>query len=312
MLTRENCKGIWAAIPMSWDEEYRFDIVTFKENVRKMAEAGAHCLYTSGSTGEFYAINFEEFKDMVDALVEATSDYNVFTAVGTTALNTAEVINMVEYCVYKKVDCVMPAFPCWLHPKDEECLQFLKDVCNVSEDIAVLHYNHIRTKRLFNGDDYKETVKLLPENFIGSKSGMPDFMYYADLRNKTPELVHLSSEQMVVPSMMIGAKGFVTVLYNMNPRLIVDLYNFCENKEWDKAMQLQLRICNFTIDVGYPVWNLGYYDPAIDNAFMCVGGFLKIARRIRKPYNPVPSELVRKMKETTEEKYPEFIYNSDF
>jgi len=308
MLTRENCKGIWSAIPMCWDEDYQFDKQTFKDNIIKLADGGADCVYTTGSTGEFYALNFEEFKLMVDALMEATEGKNVITAVGTTSLNTTENIKKIEYCSQKGVDCVMPAFPCWLKPKDEECLLFLKDVCSVSKDIAVLHYNHERTKRLFAGKDYKRVLKDLPKNFIGSKSGKSDFMFYAELIKETPELVHLAADSMIVPAMMLGGKAFVTILYNMNPQPIVNLYNLCKKKDWEKAMKLQQYLSNFIIEVVRPVWDKGYYDPAIDNALMYIGGFLKIERRIRKPYLPVPIDLIEKMKKITKEKYSQLIY----
>ena len=110
MLTRENLHGIWAAVPLEWDENYNFNVDIFKENTKRICENGAHAIYTTGSTGEFYALDLEEFKIMVDAFVEVTSNYDINTGVGTTALNTREVIRMAEYCAEKGIASIMPAF----------------------------------------------------------------------------------------------------------------------------------------------------------------------------------------------------------
>jgi len=108
--------------------------------------------------------------------------------------------------------------------------------------------------------------------------------------------------------MMLGGKAFVTTIYNMNPQPIVDLYNLCKKKDWEKARKLQQYLSNFLIEVVGPVWDKGYYDPSIDNSIMYIGGFLKIERRIRKPYLPVPINLIEKMEKITKEKYSKLIY----
>ena len=65
-LTADEVRGIWAGVTMSWDEQFRFDEETYLKNVQRAASSGAHGLYTTGSTGEFYAIEYDEFRRMVD------------------------------------------------------------------------------------------------------------------------------------------------------------------------------------------------------------------------------------------------------
>ena len=65
-LTAEALRGIWAGMTMSWDEQDRFDEVSYRTNTETMCKAGVHGIYTTGSTGEFYAIEFDEFRRPAD------------------------------------------------------------------------------------------------------------------------------------------------------------------------------------------------------------------------------------------------------
>lgn len=309
MLTRENLKGIWAAVPLEWDENYNFNVETFKENTRRLCENGAHAVYTTGSTGEFFAIDLEEFKVMVDAFAEVTKDYDIATGVGTTALNTREVIRMTEYCVEKKIDSVMPAFPPWIQLREDEQLKFLQDVCNVSPDIAIIHYNINRTKILYEGKDYKRVLPHLPKNFIGSKSTNSNFVYQYELIKESPELVHFPGESIFTPNMMIGGKGIITVAYCMNPPFCVDWYNACVNKDWDEALRFQKYWNDYLIDIVLPIVEKGYWDPAIDTAQVIAAGFLTGSNRLRAPYIPVPDETIAQMRVQMLEKYPDLVYD---
>ncbi len=309
MLTRENLKGIWAAVPLEWDENYRFDVETFKENTKRICEHGAHAVYTTGSTGEFFAIDFEEFKIMVDAFAEVTKNYDIATGVGTTAFNTREVLRMAEYCAEKKINAVMPAFPCWIQLREEECLRFLQEVCAVSPDLAVIHYNIGRSKVLFQGADYKRVLPDLPKNFIGSKSTNPDFVYQYKLLKESPELVHFPGESVFVPNMMFGGKGIISVAYCMNPDWCNHWYDACVKRDWEEAIRMQKYWNDYLIDIVLPVLDKGYMDPAIDRAQVIAAGFLTGSNRLREPYMPVPDDVIAGMRQRMLREYPDLVYD---
>ena len=62
MLTRDRLRGMWVSVPTEWDEHGNFDERIFRDETAMLIDAGAHGLYTTGSTGEFYALDWEEFK----------------------------------------------------------------------------------------------------------------------------------------------------------------------------------------------------------------------------------------------------------
>ena len=69
-LTAENLHGIWAGVTMPWDENDQFDEEIYATNIRRTIDTNVHGIYTTGSTGEFYAVDDDEFRRMGDIQAE--------------------------------------------------------------------------------------------------------------------------------------------------------------------------------------------------------------------------------------------------
>ena len=70
MLTRDNFIGPWAGLPVAWTDNDEFDESTYRRDVARCCEAGVPGIYTGGTSGEFYAQEWDEFKQIVRATVE--------------------------------------------------------------------------------------------------------------------------------------------------------------------------------------------------------------------------------------------------
>src|SRR5687768_18512838 len=120
-LTADEVRGIWAGVTMSWDEQDRFDEETYSENVCRAATGGAHGLYTTGSTGEFYAIDPGEFRRMVDIQSQICGEAGVPLQIGCCADSTRKVLRMLEYSASKpQVGAAQVVIPYWMELTDRE------------------------------------------------------------------------------------------------------------------------------------------------------------------------------------------------
>ena len=70
MLTRKEMIGPWAGLPVAWDEHLMFDEDAYRADVERTCKAGVPGVYTGGTTGEFYAMEFDEWKAVTKVTVE--------------------------------------------------------------------------------------------------------------------------------------------------------------------------------------------------------------------------------------------------
>jgi dihydrodipicolinate synthase/N-acetylneuraminate lyase len=70
MLTFDDFRGSWAGLPVNWTPQNDFDEETYRGDVMRCCEIGVPGVYTGGITGEFYTMEFDEFKRVTRATVE--------------------------------------------------------------------------------------------------------------------------------------------------------------------------------------------------------------------------------------------------
>ena len=129
MLSRDQLQGMWVSVPTEWDEYGEFDEKTFRDEIALIITAGAHGVYTTGSTGEFYALDWEEYKIITDAFIAETLD-KIPIQIGANWFNTRDTIRRVKYARDKGAGAAQICFPPWMSMRTENYDQFLIDWFN--------------------------------------------------------------------------------------------------------------------------------------------------------------------------------------
>ena len=145
-LTRETLQGIWAGVPLSWDEDYELDESSFRENLRRLVAAGVQGIYTGGSTGEFYAVDDDEFERVVDILIEEVGPSGIPTQAGCADLATHRVIRKLQYVADKGISGAQLVLPFWMKLTEKEIIRFFRDISQAVPDLPLISYNVDRTK----------------------------------------------------------------------------------------------------------------------------------------------------------------------
>lgn len=305
MLTKQNLRGIWAGIPTPWDTKGRLDIETLGENVARMCAAGVHGVYTTGTTGEVFAVSDEEFPRMVKAFLQAARSTGVLTQIGVTATDTRGAIRRAEVAVEQGADGVQTALPYWMPLTDRETIGFFVDLSRAFPGMPIVHYNTTHSKRLIDGNLYRQIVAEVPA-LIGAKQESDDMRVLLDVFINAPDLNHFASDWLLVPCMMLGAKGSYSSLVLVNPKLILKWYGMCERGEWGVALEIQRKVYRLFAQVLNPGRG-PYCDSAHDKAWVELSGFLKGSRAVRSPYATIPDEMHKGIREAVLEIMPELI-----
>ena len=310
-LTADTLDGIWAGVTMAWDEQDRFDEAAYAKNTGDICKAGVHGVYTTGSTGEFYALSFEEFKRMVDIQAEICGRRHVPLQIGCCSDCTWKTIRYLEYAAGKpEVGAAQVNIPYWMEVNDKELLQFFRDLHVSCPDMPLVHYNIPRAKRFLGGDDYLRILDVAP-SLIGVKFTFAG-SHFADLQAAllaTPGLPYFVAEPYLAPAMMLGARGCYSALVFTDPNFMLNFYEHCAARRWDNAVEMQKLIQRFYAEAVAFIQQRGEgtMDPVFDKGLAKAAGCLVGSQRVRAPYIGWSDETVGQMRQWLREKYPMFI-----
>jgi len=185
-LTRENLHGVWAAIATPFDQDDRFDEDVFRENLRRLHAAGVHGIYTTDSDGEFYAIELDEFKRIVDVFADETQRLGIPAQVGVTWCNTRGMIDRLRYAAARGILGAHVGHPFFMPMTPQSYHAFWRDMQRaVPNWFALIHYNTPRVHNYQVGDDYAVPLREIP-NLVGTKHVDSDVGEFLTLMARAP------------------------------------------------------------------------------------------------------------------------------
>ncbi len=306
-LTRQNLHGVWAAIATPFDESDHLDEGVLRENIRRLAAAGVHGIYTTDSDGEFYAIEIDEFKQLMRVFADETQKLGVPTMAGVTWCNTQGMVDRLQYAASCGILGAHVGHPFFMPMTPESYRAFWRDVHKaVPEEFALIHYNTPRVHNYQHGADYAVLLREIP-NLIGTKhvgGDVPDFL---SLIADSPELSHFTGEHSFTPFMFLGARGIYSWFTNFNARYMIDWYDDCVNKRWDQALHRQRRMHAFS-RAKRILAGPGNLHGIINKAMAAASPFLVGLNRTRRPYLPVQDDVVEQFTRIAKEQFPDLLW----
>ncbi len=311
-LKADDVYGIWSGATMCWNEDYSFDPETYAKNIQHAIDAKVHGLFTTGSTGEFYAIEYDEFCQMVDIISDLCGKAGMPLQIGCCSDATAKAVRMLKYIDAKpQVGAAMVNIPYWMELTDRELLQFFKDVYTACPDMPLVHYNIPRAKRFLQGADYVKIKEVAP-SLIGVKYTFAGSNFGA-LQNSlmlTPELSYFVGENMLASGMQLGARGVYSALVATNPKYMLDMYAKAKAGQWEEAIKMQQHASKFygDLDVVTTERGEGNIDPVCDKGLGVASGCILGHQRCRPPYIGWSDETIKVVRQFLEKDYPEFVY----
>ncbi len=306
-LTRENLHGVWAAIATPFDQDDRFDEGVFRENLRRLHAAGVHGIYTTDSDGEFYAIELDEFKRIVDAFADETQRLGIPAQVGVTWCNTQGMIDRLRYAASRGILGAHVGHPFFMPMTLESYRAFWRDMQGAVPDwFALIHYNTPRVHNYQVGDDYAVLMREIP-NLVGTKHVGSDVGEFLTLMARAPQLSHFTGEHAMTPYMMFGARGIYSWFVNFNAPYVVAWYDDITHGRWEQARHRQERMHAFSL-VKEVLTDSGNLHGIVNKAMAAASPFLAPHTRTRRPYLPIPDEVVDRFRQRVEEECPDLLW----
>ena len=307
MLTRKEMIGPWAGLPVAWDENLMFDEDAYRADVARTCEAGVPGVYTAGTTGEFYAMEFDEWKIVTRATVEECRKHRTPVMIGVTSTYTLGAERRAAYAGRMGADAVQVALPFWMEMDDRHVVPFFRAVTDACPGLALTIYETLRAKKALSVEQHR-AVHEATGCYLAVKAN-------AGTVGRTPEGCEQLSEFVNVwvgedewnrlgPH---GANGCASSLVYMNPRVLLHMFDLLVQKRWAE-LQTWTDLVDRLIREGLaPFVEKGFTDSADDRLMGVATGFLSMRIGSRGPYTSATDEDVRQLREWMKVNTPELL-----
>jgi dihydrodipicolinate synthase/N-acetylneuraminate lyase len=307
VLDRKSFVGLWAGLPVTWTAEDEFDEVTYRKDVAKCCHAGVPGVYTGGTTGEFYAMEFETFCSVARATVEECRSYGTPCMIGCTSTHTLGAIRRVEVAAELGADAIQLALPFWMEVDDREVVPFFKAVASAAGNMALSVYETTRAKKTLSLDQHR-AIKDAVKNYLMVKANASTLGRTCDGCRKLSEFVNVFvAEDALAELGPLGAIGSCSSLVYYNPRVALSAWRKLVNKDWNALQQDCNRIgALFEFFASY-FGDRGFTDTAFDRLGGVTSGFLETSLRGRRPYPSATGDDVKALRSWYQDNFPEML-----
>lgn len=289
MLTRETMTGPWAGLPVAWTADDRFDEDVYRTDVRRCCAAGVPGVYTGGTTGEFYAMEFEEFQAVVRATVEECRKYAVPVMIGCSATSTRGARRRAAFAAEIGADAIQAALPFWLEVADPQVVPFFAAVAEAAGGLAFSIYETRRARRTLTLDQHRAIRDAVP-NYLMVKANAGTLGTTPDGAAALSEFVNVFvGESLWAALGPAGVRGGCSAMVYWNPPLVLDLWRHVARQNWQAVEQWRDRIQKLHEFLAQTFGPKGFTDTAYDRLGGRSTGFLQTSLRCRAPY-PSPTE----------------------
>lgn len=306
-LDNNNFRGSWAGMPVAWNARNQFDERAYRADLARCCRLGVPGVYTGGTTGEFYAMEIDEFKHVVKATVEEAHAAGKPAMIGVSSTYTLGAARRAAYAAELGADAIQLPLPFWMEVPAEAIVDFFQEVSAASGHLPLSIYDTRRSK-----------IGLTLEQHRAVKSAIPNYL----MVKSTGDTLGCSAEGCAALTAMginvfcdealhwgkLGQHGVVgscSSFVYYAPNIVMPLNQALAAKDWAKVAEGSTKLQRLLDFIGEKFDPLGYLDAAGDKLGGVAGGVLHSSLYSRGPYPHATDKDVQTMREWYRVNLPE-------
>lgn len=307
MLTRKNFIGPWAGLPVAWSEDDEFDEATYRADVRACCIANMPGVYTGGTTGEFYAMEFDEFQQVASATIEEAHAHDTPAMIGVSSTYTLGTARRAAFAAEIGADAIQVAMPFWMEITEDAIVPFFEEVATASGRLPLSVYETTRSKRTLTIDQHRAIKDAVPE-YTMVKSNAGTIGSTEDGCAALSEIVNVfvgeGSWRRLCPH---GAIGSCSSAVYWNPRVLLGYWEKMRGGKHEEASETADKFDRLFEFLGAEFAPRGFMDTAYDRMGGVASGFLSTSLRSRGPYRSATREDVNILRHWYRQHFPEML-----
>jgi 4-hydroxy-tetrahydrodipicolinate synthase len=232
-------EGVLPAIitPFKRNSTMDLDLEGLRSNIAFLLEQGVHGIVPCGSTGESATLSFEEHEQVIEVTIDEV-DGRVPVLAGTGSNNTAEAIRFTEAAKDLGADGALVISPYYNKPNRSGLIKHYTRIADI--DIPVVMYNVPgRTGQNLQPDLVIELAR--HPNIVGIKEASGDIGQVSRIIEGTLDedfMVISGDDGLTLPILCLGGSGVISVAANVEPGLMVKMFDHFCDAELEEALDL--------------------------------------------------------------------------
>lgn len=236
--------GACPAIVTPFDTNGAVNYDAFGKLIDQQIEAGVDAICVCGTTGETSTLSIREHIATVEYCVKRVNK-RVKVIAGAGSNDTSAAVYLSQHAQDSGADALLLVTPYYNKASQTGLLKHYEYIADRVELPIILYNVPSRTGVSFTA----ETYKTLSENpkFNGVKEASGNFSLLAHTRYLCGDDFYIWSgnDDQVVPMMSLGAKGVISVVCNIMPKLMIDMSHACLEGDFETAGKLQIEYMDF-------------------------------------------------------------------
>ena len=259
-----------------------------RELVEFHISEGTDAIVPCGTTGESATLSKEEHCKVIEIVIDQAKK-RVPIIAGAGSNNTKESVALAEHAKQAGADAILSITPYYNKPTQKGLYEHFKYIAS-SVDIPIILYNVPgRTGVNLLPDTVIELSKI--KNIVGIKEASGSIEQACNIINNVPsDFVLLSGEDaLTFPLMCLGAKGVISVVANLAPKLMHQMCQYTLESDMIKAKELHYKL----FELSKVVFIETNPIPAKHGAYLM--GL--VSQELRLPLVPISKENGKKLAE---------------
>jgi 4-hydroxy-tetrahydrodipicolinate synthase len=227
-------EGVLVPVTTPFLDNEEINKKAFVDQLEWMVAQGVHGIVVGGSTGEGYALDDDEFAELV-ALATNTIGPRLPVVASVIADSTRSALRRVARLAGANLAALQIAPPHYIFsPSEQGFIHFYRDLADASP-VPIIIYNVISWAKI-SPALARDVMHAVP-NVIAIKQSGTDFQVYVDLvRSVGADRVFAANDGALMSCYDLGAAGSIAAITTAAPKANVMLWNAVKNGQHQEAM----------------------------------------------------------------------------
>ncbi len=231
-------KGIIPAMATPFYADGSLNLEELGNQVERFVKSGVHAIFTLGTNGEFYALDFDEKVQVMETVIQKAAG-RIPVWVGTGCVTTQETVALSKRAVQAGATALSVITPYFGQVSPKAMAEHYRTVAQ-AVDLPILMYNiPARTGNAISRETVAELSKV--ENIIGIKDSSGNFdntLQYLEATHRDFAVI-AGNDSLILSTLMAGGVGAIAGTGNIFPERLVEMYQAWESGDIAKATRLQ-------------------------------------------------------------------------